>query len=70
MPASLLDLVEALFELWDLLVNWRFWLPVLGAVAIAILIAETVDDATLRWVLTIPVLAAGLFGGILWHRKE
>lgn len=70
MPASVLDLVEAVLELLDVLVYWRFWLPILLAAAVAILISEAVQDAALRWFLIVPIMAAGVVSGWMWQRKK
>jgi hypothetical protein len=70
MPANLLDLLEGLFELADVLCYWRFWLPVLLAAAVAILIRQSVSEPVLRGVLVALVMTAGAVSGWVWHRKK
>jgi hypothetical protein len=69
MPANLLDLLEGLFELADVLCYWRFWLPIFLAAAVSILISQATQEPVLRWFLIVPVMAAGVIGGYLWHSR-
>jgi hypothetical protein len=69
-PAELVDLVEALFDLLDLLSHWRFWALALLAVAVAIYVTETVPDPVVRWVIAVPVVTAGVVGGLVWQWRK
>ncbi|HEY7818011.1 MAG TPA: hypothetical protein VIG29_07335 [Vicinamibacteria bacterium] len=68
MPGGLLDAVEAFFELLDFLEHWRFWVPVLISVAIAVSITRTIPDPALRWMVGVPLVLAGIVAGIRWQR--
>ena len=70
MPSSLLDLVEALFELLEMLTAWRFWVPVLVAGAVTFVVLQSVHDPLARWILIVPVMAAGIVTGLVWHWKR
>jgi hypothetical protein len=68
-PAHLLDLLEFVLELLDCLLYWRFWVPVVLAVAVSILISHTVQEPVFRWILIVPVMAGGVVTGLLWNWK-
>ena len=70
MPASLVEFVEALFDLLDLVFHWRFWVPITVAAGVALWITYTVQDPALRWMLIVPVVTAGVVTGIVWEWKK
>jgi hypothetical protein len=70
MPGSLLDAVEAFFELLDFLEHWRFWVPVLISVGITVLIIRAIPDPALRWIISVPLVLAGISTGIVWQRRR
>ena len=70
MPASLVEIVEALLDLLDLVFHWRFWVPILVAAGVALWITYAVRDPALRWMLIVPVVTAGVVTGVVWEWKR
>jgi hypothetical protein len=70
MPSGILDIVEGIFELFDCLTAWRFWLPFLLAAVITMVIIQNVENPVICWMLGVPVVLAGIVGGLAWHLKN
>lgn len=69
MPCSLGDLAEGLLELVDVLSNWRFYLCLFGAIAMAWFITSRIPDPNLKWALGGPIVLAGAVVGWIWNGR-
>ena len=62
----ILDLVSGIGEL---LTSWRFYLCAIPAISVAIAAGTQLQSSALAWVISVPVLLAGVGGGFYWEWK-
>ena len=48
---------------------WRLYLCLLGSLAVVGGVCELIPDAPVGGVLSIPVVAAGVVGGLVWEHR-
>ncbi|HWW02820.1 MAG TPA: hypothetical protein VNZ64_24185 [Candidatus Acidoferrum sp.] len=66
-----MDIVlDILCSVFDLGVDWRFYLPLLGSFAVVALIDWCVSNSGARIGLSAPVMLAGIATGVIWQARS
>ena len=62
--------LEIVFEVLGFEQAWRFYLPVLSALGLLVLINWLISNSGLQLCLSAPVVLAGFATGIIWHARN
>jgi hypothetical protein len=63
-------IIEIIMEIADLFVSWRFYVCVVPAVLLAVLVHNSWPGAVWPWFVTVPLVSGAVIGGFWWDCRS